>query len=83
VLNERGYRTRTGGRFGVGALHPERLTAILASVSTRRAERALEVDGRLTALQTEVTGAEEKLKPCQNRSRPRQVTSKRRNYFRS
>ena len=42
--------------------HPERLTAILASVSARRAERALEVDGRLAALQTEVTEAAEKLK---------------------
>jgi site-specific DNA recombinase len=42
--------------------HPERLTAILASVAARRAERALEVDERIAALQTEVTEAKEKLK---------------------
>ena len=41
---------------------PDRLTAILASVSARRAERALEVDRRISALQTEMTEAEEKLK---------------------
>lgn len=42
--------------------NPERLTAILASVAARRVENALDVDKRVTALQTEVTEAEEKLK---------------------
>ncbi len=41
---------------------PERLIATLASVASRRAEKALEVDRRVAALQTEVTEAEEKLK---------------------
>jgi len=43
-------------------LHPERLTALLATVTARRAEKALEVDRRVAALQAEATGAEEKLK---------------------
>ena len=42
--------------------HPERLTAILAFVAARRSEKALDVDRRVTALQTEVSEAEEKLK---------------------
>lgn len=42
--------------------HPERLTAILASVSARRAEKAIEIDRRVSTLQTEVTEADEKLK---------------------
>ncbi|WP_309143582.1 recombinase family protein [Bradyrhizobium sp. CCGB01] len=41
---------------------PERLAALLASVSARRAEKALEIDRRVATLQTEVTGADEKLK---------------------
>ena len=41
---------------------PDRLTAILASVVARRAEKSLEVDRRVSTLQTEVTEAEEKLK---------------------
>ncbi len=41
---------------------PERLTAILASAAARRTEKALEVDRRVSALQTEVTETEEKLK---------------------
>ena len=41
---------------------PERLTAILASVAARRAERAIQIDARITTLQTEVAEAEEKLK---------------------
>ncbi|WP_082529132.1 recombinase family protein [Aurantimonas sp. Leaf443] len=40
----------------------ERLTEILASISAGRAERANEVDGRIIALQREVTDAEDKLK---------------------
>ena len=43
-------------------LQPERLTAILASVASRRAQRSSEVTKRTTALQTDVTNAEEKLK---------------------
>ena len=42
--------------------HPERLTAILASVAARRAERTIQIDTRITTLQTEVAEAEEKLK---------------------
>ena len=42
--------------------HPERLTAILASVGARRAERAIQIDTRIATLQTEVAEAEEKLK---------------------
>jgi hypothetical protein len=42
--------------------HPERLTAILALVSARRAEKAIEIDRRVSTLQTEVTEADEKLK---------------------
>lgn len=42
--------------------HPERLTAIHTSVSVRRSKRALEIDKRVAALQTEVTEAGEKLK---------------------
>ncbi len=41
---------------------PERLTALLASVAARRAEKALDVDTRVAALQTQATEAEEKLK---------------------
>jgi site-specific DNA recombinase len=42
--------------------HPERLTAILASLAARRAEKAESVNGRIIALQREVTDADEKLK---------------------
>ncbi|WP_280712001.1 recombinase family protein [Bradyrhizobium sp. BR13661] len=42
--------------------NPERLTAILASVSARRAEKAIEIDRRVSTLQTEVTEADERLK---------------------
>ncbi len=42
--------------------HPERLAAVLASIAARRAQRALEVDTRVTGLQTEVTETEERLK---------------------
>ena len=42
--------------------HPERLTAILASVAARRAERANQIDKRIATLQTEVAEAEEKLR---------------------
>ena len=41
---------------------PERLTAILASVASRRADQADEVGLRVSSLQTAVTDAEEKLK---------------------
>jgi hypothetical protein len=41
-------------------LHPQRLTEILASISTRRAERALELDQRVAALQSEA--ADDKLR---------------------
>ena len=41
---------------------PERLTAILASVASRRADQANEVGLRVSSLQTAVTDAEEKLK---------------------
>jgi hypothetical protein len=43
-------------------LHPQRLTAILASLAARRGERALEVDGRRVALQTDVADADERLR---------------------
>ncbi len=43
-------------------LHPQRLTAILASLVARRGERALEVDGRRAALQTQVADADERLR---------------------
>ena len=42
--------------------NPARLTAILASVAARRAEHVIEVDNRVTALQTAVNEAEAKLK---------------------
>ena len=41
---------------------PERLTKILMSLSLRRAEKLESLNGRLIALQREVTDAEEKLK---------------------
>ncbi|MGA0534079.1 recombinase family protein [Hansschlegelia sp. KR7-227] len=41
---------------------PDRLTALLASVMARRNQKSAEVDTRVTALQTEATEAEEKLK---------------------
>lgn len=41
---------------------PERVAAILSSLSARRAEKAESLDGRLIALQREVTDAEDKLK---------------------
>ncbi|HEX2337634.1 MAG TPA: recombinase family protein, partial [Hyphomicrobiaceae bacterium] len=41
---------------------PERLAAILASLTARRAERAESVNGRIVALQREVTDAEDRLK---------------------
>ena len=41
---------------------PERLTAILASLSSRRAEKAETVNGRVITLQREVSDAEDKLK---------------------
>ena len=44
----------------------DRLAAILASVSSRRAEKAAEVDCRIRALQREVTDSEEKLKRLYN-----------------
>ena len=40
----------------------ERLTAVLASLSARRASRVAEVDGRIVTLQREVSNAEDKLK---------------------
>lgn len=40
----------------------ERLTAILAGLSARRASRAAEVDGRIASLQRQITDAEDKLK---------------------
>ena len=40
---------------------PERLAALLTSVAERRAQKALEVDSRIAALQTEATDAKEKL----------------------
>jgi site-specific DNA recombinase len=40
---------------------PERLAAILSSLSTRRAQKAESVSGRLMALQQEIGDAEEKL----------------------
>ena len=43
-------------------LHPQRLTAILASIVARRSERAMEIDGRRAALQTAVADADERLK---------------------
>lgn len=42
--------------------HPERLAALLASLSSRRAEKAETLNGRLLALQREVTEADDKLK---------------------
>ena len=41
---------------------PERLAAVLASLSSRRAEKAESLNGRLIALQREVTDSEDKLK---------------------
>ena len=41
---------------------PERLAAILASLSARRGEKAESLNGRLIALQREVTDADDKLK---------------------
>ena len=41
---------------------PERLAAILASLTARRAEKAESVNSRIMALQREVTDAEDKLK---------------------
>lgn len=41
---------------------PRHLTALLTSVSERRAAQALEVDKRVAVLQSELTGTEEKLK---------------------
>lgn len=41
---------------------PERLSAILATAATHRAEKTAEVDGRLSALCAEVLDADEKLK---------------------
>jgi site-specific DNA recombinase len=41
---------------------PERVATILASLSSRRAEKAAALDGRLMSLQREVTDADEKLK---------------------
>jgi DNA invertase Pin-like site-specific DNA recombinase len=43
-------------------LHPQRLTEILASINVRRAERALELDKRVAALQTEVGDCDDKLR---------------------
>ncbi|CAA6606124.1 Resolvase domain [Rhodospirillaceae bacterium LM-1] len=43
-------------------LTPERLAELLASVAISRAEKAAEIDSRVTALQTRKTEAEEKLK---------------------
>jgi site-specific DNA recombinase len=42
--------------------HPERLAAILTSLTARRAERAEAVNSRIMGLQREVTDAEDKLK---------------------
>lgn len=41
---------------------PDRLTLMLAGLAAGRAERALEVDTRITTLQTEATQAEDRLK---------------------
>ncbi|WP_235940094.1 zinc ribbon domain-containing protein [Bradyrhizobium hipponense] len=41
---------------------PERLAEILSSLSSRRAEKADAVNARITALQREVTDADDKLK---------------------
>lgn len=41
---------------------PDRLTTMLAGLAARRAERALEVDGRITTLQSEASQAEDRLK---------------------
>jgi len=43
-------------------LHPQRLTEVLASLNTRRTERALELDKRVAALQSEVAEADDKLR---------------------
>jgi septal ring factor EnvC (AmiA/AmiB activator) len=43
-------------------LHPQRLTEMLASINTRRAERALDLDKRIAALQTEVAEADDTLR---------------------
>ena len=43
-------------------LHPQRLTEILASINIRHAERALELDKRVAALQSEVAEADDKLR---------------------
>jgi len=43
-------------------LHPQRLTDILASINVRQAERALELDKRVAALQSEVAEADDKLR---------------------
>jgi site-specific DNA recombinase len=41
---------------------PERLAAVLASVTARRGEKSASVNNRIMALQREVTDAEDKLK---------------------
>jgi len=41
---------------------PERVAVILASLSSRRAEQAAALNGRITALQREMIDAEDKLK---------------------
>jgi len=43
-------------------LQPDRLRATLASLWSVRAEKAIQVDGRVAVLRREVAGAEEKLK---------------------
>ena len=43
-------------------LRPQRLTEILASINVRHAERALELDKRVAALQSEVAEADDKLR---------------------
>ncbi len=43
-------------------LNSQRLTAILASLMARRGQRALQVDGRRAALQTDIADADERLR---------------------
>ena len=50
------------GRLVEQLFHPERLAAILGSLTARRAEKAESVNRRIMALQREVTDAEDKLK---------------------
>jgi site-specific DNA recombinase len=45
-----------------GLFKPERVAAILASLSSRRVQDAAALDGRLMALQREMTEADDKLK---------------------